>query len=265
MIFFKKKIIFVHIPRCGGTTIEKNLWQNEFNKSFDFDETDEKHLLQGFIDKYRNKYQFDGLQHLTFHNIKKIYPLEAKDFFKFSFVRNPYSRIASTYAGVMTYRKDLRNFLVLYKDTSFKKFLYLIKKNKHTHWLPMNEFFEVSDLDFLGRFENFSADLEKIKNLIKIKVEKKNFSGDLNFSEKFNYLDFYNDKESLNLVTEIYYEDLKRFNYTFSDFVKYEKSKISSISMSPNLEIDQKEKTLHRFLKNFFKRKFYDFNNDIGY
>ena len=81
MIFFKKKIIFIHIPRCGGTTIEKNLWKNEFDNDFNFDKSDEKHLLQGFVDEYRNKYQFDGLQHLTLHNIKKIYPKESKDFF----------------------------------------------------------------------------------------------------------------------------------------------------------------------------------------
>ena len=225
MIFFKKKIIFVHIPRCGGTTIEKNLWKNEFNSDFDFDKSDEKHLLQGFVDKYRNKYQFDGLQHLTFHNIKKIYPVESKNFFRFSFIRNPYSRIASTYAGVMTFRKDLRNFLVIYKDTSFKKFLHLIKKNKHTHWLPMNKFFNNEDLNFIGRFENFNDDLDKLKKLINIELIKRNFSGDLNFSEKFNYLELYKDKECKDLVKEMYKDDLNKFNYNFDNFVEFESKK----------------------------------------
>ena len=225
MIFFEKKIIFVHIPRCGGTTIEKNLWKNEFNSEFDFNEADEKHLLQGFIDKYRNIYQFDGLQHLTFHNIKKIYPEESKKFFKFSFIRNPYSRIASTYAGIMTFRKDLRNFLVLYKDTSFKNFLHLVKKNNHTHWLPINMFFNDKDLDFIGRFESFDEDLDKLKKFTNINLVKRNFSGELNFSEKFNYLKFYEDKECIELVNEIYKKDLDRFNYNFDDFVEYEKKK----------------------------------------
>lgn len=265
MIFFKKKIIFIHVPRCGGTTIEKNLWKNEFNKDFDFDMSDEKHLLQGFVDKYRNKYQYDGLQHLTFHNIKKIYPAESQNYFKFSFIRNPYSRIASTYAGVMTFRKDLRNFLVVYKDTSFKNFLHLIKNNLHTHWLPINMFFSENDLDFIGRFENFDNDLDKLKNLTNINLIKKNFSGDLNFSEKFNYLKFYEDNECIDLVNEIYKKDFDRFNYSFDNFLEYEKTKKNSISMSPNLDISHKEKTLWRFVKKYINKKLYLFNNNINY
>ena len=265
MIFFEKKIIFIHVPRCGGTTIEKNLWKNEFNNDFDFDMSDEKHLLQGLVDKYRNKYQFDGLQHLTLNNIKKIYPDECKNFFKFSFIRNPYSRIASAYAGVMTFRKDLRNFLVIYKDTSFKNFLYLIKDNMHTHWLPIDFFFRDNDLDFIGRFENFDNDLDELKKLTNMNFVKKNYSGKLNFSDKFNYLKLYEDKECIELVAEIYSKDLDRFNYNFDNFAEYEKQKKSSISMSPNLEIPLKEKTLWRFIKKYIDKKFYLIKNNIDY
>ena len=265
MIFFKKKIIFIHIPRCGGTTIEKNLWKNEFDNDFNFDKSDEKHLLQGFVDEYRNKYQFDGLQHLTLHNIKKIYPKESKDFFKFCFIRNPYSRIASTYASVMTLRKDLRNFLVTYKDTSFKKFLYLIKKNMHTHWLPINKFFDIEDLNFVGKFENFNDDLEKLGKLTNIELINKNFSGDLNFSNKFNYLDLYKDRECVDLVSELYQDDLKKFDYSLDNFVEFEKKKKSSIPMSSNLDISPKEKTLWRFIKKYIKKKFYEISNNLRY
>ena len=117
---------------------------------------DEKHLLQGFVDKYCNKFQSDGLQHLTAENIEKIYSNEMKSFYKFSFVRNPFSRVASTYCEIMKYRKDLRDFLVIYKDSSFNNFLKLIKKNNHTHWMPMVNFFSKDKIDFLGRFENFN-------------------------------------------------------------------------------------------------------------
>lgn len=265
MIFFKKKLIFVHIPRCGGTSIEQNLWRNEFNNGFSFNDNDEKHLLQGFIDEYRNKYQYDGLQHLIFDNIKKVYPNEISNFFKFSFIRNPFSRIASTYAGVMTFRKDLRNFLVIYKDSSFKKFLKLVKKNPHTHWLPMSKFFRSNSLDFIGKFENFNNDLDRLGKLISINFPKKNYSGKLNFSEKFNYLDFYRDRENIDLVREIYQEDLDRFDYSFDDFIIEEKKKQSTISMQPNLAIPDKEKKMWRFIKKYFKKKIYLIKNNIKF
>jgi hypothetical protein len=265
MIFFKKKIIFIHIPRCGGTSIEQNLWKNEFNKNFTFKESDENHLLQGFIDQYRNKYQYDGLQHLTLSNINKIYPKETKNFFKFTFIRNPFSRIASAYAGIMTFRKDLRNFLVLYKDTSFKKFLELIQKNSHTHWMPMSNFFKDEEINFVGRFENYNEDLNRLEKIVQINLIKENFSGELNFSEKFNYLDFYKDKNNIDTVYKLFKEDFNRFNYDYYDFEKYEKKKISSISMSSKINIPKKERTLWRFLKKYIKKKIYLLNNSLKY
>ena len=260
MIFFKKKIIFVHIPRSGGTTIEKTLWRSEFNRDFSFDMNDEKHLLQGFIDKYRNKYQSDGLQHLTINNIEKIYPLESKQFFKFTFIRNPFSRIASTYCEIMNYRKDLRDYLVIYKDSSFKNFLKLVKKNHHTHWMPMNKFFLQEDMNFIGKFEFFSEDLEKLEKLTDVTFLKKNFPESGNFSTKAHYLKFYEDKENIELVNEIYRDDLSLFNYSFESFIEFEKKNENLQSISPYIKLSDKERKVTRFLKRFIKKRLYLLN-----
>ena len=257
MIFFKQKVIFIHVPRCGGTSIEQNLWKKEFGDYFSFKENDEKHLLQGFIDKYRNKYQSDGLQHLTYNNISKIYPNEVNFFFKFSFIRNPFSRVVSLYCEIMKYRKDLRDFLLINKDSSFKNFLNLIKKNHHTHWMPMVNFFNKNTLDFVGKFENFENDLLEIGNKIDLNFENKNFSGEHKFSDTNNYLRFYEDEENIKIVEKMYHDDLKTFGYNFNDFENFEKSKIGSISMSPMIVLDKKEASLKRFLKRYIKKKIY--------
>ena len=131
-----------------------------------------------------------------------IYPNEVRDFFKFSFVRNPFSRAASLYCEIMKYRKDLRDFLIFHKDSSFKKFLNLIKKNHHTHWMPMVNFFSINNLDFLGRFEDYKNDLDKLGKKINVEFLNKNFSDNLNFSKKINYLNFYKDKDR-NIWTDI--------------------------------------------------------------
>ena len=263
MIFFKQKIIFIHIPRCGGTFIEQNLWKKEFGNYFSFDNNDERHLLQGFVDKYCNKFQSDGLQHLTAENIEKIYSNEMKSFYKFSFVRNPFSRVASAYCEIMKYRKDLRDFLVIHKDSSFKNFLKLIKKNNHTHWMPMVNFFSKDKIDFLGRFENFERDLLTIKKNKDINFSSQNFKNSHKFSDNYNYLKFYEDKENIEIVEDIYKDDFKSFDYNFESFENFEKSKNTKNSIEPNIKLDKKEVKFKRFLKRYIKKKLYmSLNND---
>ena len=76
MILFKKKIIFVHPPKTGGTTIDHLLYKYEFEKKLeDINSNDHlENLIGGFINKYYNIYHLtDGLQHLSFYKIKEIY------------------------------------------------------------------------------------------------------------------------------------------------------------------------------------------------
>ena len=217
MIFFDKKVIFIHVPRCGGTTIERNLYFNEFGKHFNHKKTYEKNLYMGFIDKYSNKYQLDGLQHLTFENIKKIYPIETKNFYSFSFVRNPFSRAISLFCEIMSDRNILNEYMLINKDISFNFFLKLILKNPHTHWMPASKFFNNKNLNFIGRFENYQKDLKKVFKKNKLKLYNKKFSPK-SYNEKINYLSFYDNKENIELVNEIYQIDLNRFGYNFEDF-----------------------------------------------
>jgi hypothetical protein len=261
MIFFNQRIIFIHIPRCGGTSIEQNLWYKEFGKYFSFKETNEKNLLQGFVDKYSNKHQSDGLQHLTAFNIKKIYPKEFEQFYKFTFIRNPFSRAVSLYLEIMKYRKDLRDFLAIYKDSSFKNFLKLISVQSHTHWMPMWKFFETKQVDYIGRFENYNADLEILGKKKKINFIDENFSGDTNFSEKNSYQAFYDDGENIDLVKKIYAKDLESFGYNLEEFYEYENNKLNSKKMKPHIKLDKKENNFRRFVKRILKKNFYIYLN----
>ena len=52
MIFFKNKIIFIHIPRTAGSTIENFLWKQE-----DEIQRTNRNLWMGFISKYSNEFQ----------------------------------------------------------------------------------------------------------------------------------------------------------------------------------------------------------------
>ena len=87
-ILHSAKIIFVHIPKTGGGTIEKTLgiWGNDNNGNWEADHS----ILYG---KYKNKF----LQHLTIAEIKELKKKEFDTYKKVSFTRNPYDKIISEY------------------------------------------------------------------------------------------------------------------------------------------------------------------------
>ena len=72
MILKDKKIIFIHIPRTGGTSIEKY---------FDF--------------KFSADWSPETAQHLTMEEYNEHYDLDK--YFKFTTVRNPWDRLMSWY------------------------------------------------------------------------------------------------------------------------------------------------------------------------
>ena len=87
-ISHEDKIIFVHIPKTGGASIEKSLGifgnDNNGNLEPNFE------ILYG---QTKDKI----LQHLKIEEIKKLKKKEFETFKLVSFVRNPYDRIISEY------------------------------------------------------------------------------------------------------------------------------------------------------------------------
>ena len=64
MISYDKRCIFIHIPKCGGTSVENIIWPRPEDRI-------EANLWMGFISEYHNKYQIGGLQHLLARQIRE--------------------------------------------------------------------------------------------------------------------------------------------------------------------------------------------------
>ena len=75
MINHKHKFIFIHINKCGGTSIDKV-----------------------FSGKFRG--------HKKAFDYKKLNPKEFENYFKFTFVRNPWDRVVSFYHYQMKRKWD---------------------------------------------------------------------------------------------------------------------------------------------------------------
>lgn len=171
--------------------------------------------------------------------------------FKFSFVRNPYDRIVSSYV----YQKEsILNFYIecetkqkrfpyeatLYPEFEnvkcladleelydFDYFMSYIKRifdynqimADDSHYLPQIHFthkpvsqtYFVKTLDFIGRFENLKEDYAKVCKFLD--VQPKNLPH-LKKGNRKHYKDYYSD-ETKALVTELYKDDIINFGYKF--------------------------------------------------
>lgn len=99
--------------------------------------------------------------------------LERKDIFKFCFVRNPYTRLLSCYLDKIKRREAQNHPLMIQlgygpfseKVLSFEEFVHAVAaqpiRYMDAHWRTQyyGTFQDGIDYDFIGKFENFEADL----------------------------------------------------------------------------------------------------------
>ena len=194
MPIYNNKYVFLHIPRTGGTIIEKKLRE-----------------------KYSQDYYGEdkiGLskQHYTLD--KLISNKDKNNIFVFTFVRNPFDRILSSYLNyTINNTPDFDKYIDMVKNVVENK-LYLcegaINTNDISHYTPMTTMIGNYKLDFIGKFENYENDIKKLseisemKNLNETKINKRNI----------DYRKFYNERNK-KIISELYKDDLKEFNYTF--------------------------------------------------
>ena len=207
MISHLYKCIFVHIPKCGGTSIENVIWPEPRNTS---------DLWMGFVSKFRNKYQTGGLQHLLATQIReevgeKVY----SDYYKFTIVRNPWDKAVSQFF-YMRQRPDLREYIGMKEDDTFMRYLELTNSKLHVQWEKQHKFFQDENgkiiVNFIGRLENFKADSAHILDRLGIQAEIPH----VNATRHKHYSEYYNT-ETREMVAEMYKDDIRILWYKFEE------------------------------------------------
>lgn len=210
MISYDLRCIFIHIPKCGGTSIENVIWPHP-------EDLTEANLWWGFTSKYYNKYQTGGLQHLLASQVRLEVGLDIfNSFYKFTIVRNPWNRTVSQFA-YMQARPDLMDFIGMQPETEFKTYLGLIQKKQHVQWMPQTDFILDQDgtllVDRIGYLESIKKDSSEIFDIIGTCAER-NKIFHANRSQR-KTLDHYYDQESIEIVSEIYSRDINYLKYSF--------------------------------------------------
>ncbi len=100
-IFTKNKlsICFVHIPKCGGTSVEQLLVRNGWDMFF-YDAS-QKSTISGL--------RFNSPQHCTMEQLDAIFDMQKFDLI-FSLVRKPLARVRSEYNWQCSYHKTTLPF-----------------------------------------------------------------------------------------------------------------------------------------------------------
>jgi hypothetical protein len=206
MISDQHRCIFVHIPKCGGTSIEDVIWPPPRRES---------DLWMGFIDTYHNKYQTGGLQHLTATQIRsEVGEVRFAAYWRFSIVRNPFDRLVSQYAS-MPRRPDLCDLIGFAPDGDFSTYLHAIARKAHVQWMAQEAFLTDRDgrvlVDTLYRYENFEQDASVIFARLGLAATMVPHA---NRGERGPYQDYYGAAER-RFVADRFAADLARFGYQF--------------------------------------------------
>jgi len=205
MISYEHKCIFVHIPKTGGTSVEK-VFPNGVLR---------------LLNKRRD-------QHPTLSWYKQNEPGIYETYFKFSVCRNPYDKMVSEYYWHTN--DPLNQFKGLFKGLSFRDFLdsfFRVDSNffdffykgwfdKHfeTHRIPQIKFLDpLSELDFAIRFENLQEDFNIVCDKIGIPRQRLPHK---NKTKHKPYAEYY-DEETKQIIAEKYAKDIEYFGYEFGE------------------------------------------------
>ena len=214
MISNKDKLIFVHIPKCGGTSISSSLGLERDHGTIRMIEPLNFKTLYYYPLSYKDLLRKIRYQYINKKKLKNFSNQKYNEYFKFSFVRNPWSRAFSWFNNVMrdsTHQKNLK----ITKNLNFKDFLILFAGKgmlrSQTYWLQ--DFQGKIPLDFIGKFENINSDFECVcKRISKSnrKLEVKNIGPNLDYRDHY-------DATTKKIIEDVYHHEIKLFDYTFNE------------------------------------------------
>lgn len=264
IISHKYKFIFLHVPKTGGSSISTflsqylgredifNGWHHSLRKGIPYNyktldlvnnkfglkmiskainmrkkdnKLFERPIIEFALREVLKKKIGTNSRHASAKLIKKYDKKSWDKYFKFTFVRNPYTCAISNWLWDEKKWSILNDNKINRKKLTREKFTnYLIglkrkikdNKNYHYHKLPGNKIYTIDNqiaVDYVAKFENINSEILKIKKILKLPKEKFKFEQTKKNSTK-KHLKYYT-KESKKLVEEIWKKEFELFKYKF--------------------------------------------------
>lgn len=200
------RYLFVAMPKTGTHSVRQALREH-----LGPDDIEQVGL---FVNK---RFPFDeiaqiGHGHLSVRQVRPFLgDAVCDDYFKFTFVRNPFDRFVS-YCAFMTrqqgaFDRDPRG--------TMRRILFELRPMDHVHFQPQYTLLTneagALEMDFIGRVERMQDDYDAICARVGIPSRPLD---KVNGSRRGDYRQYY-DRALMDGVAELYRGDLDRFGYTF--------------------------------------------------
>ena len=176
MIIDSHKVIFIHIPKNAGTSIETYFANDSF--------------------------RIQPTKHADIHEIKRKFKNSYNNYKKFTIIRNPYDKMVSWYFYLKRNLGENYNVIEFnewIKDTS--KFWHV--NDPVSYLKPQFEW--IDNTVEIIKFENINEELNNFfGEKINLPITNK--------SNRNHYLEYYNEN-SLDIIYNRYKKDFKKYNY----------------------------------------------------
>ena len=194
VVSHQHNFIFVHINCCAGTSIENALkpWGEWFPM-------DRPGILPPFP------------QHAMIDEYIRAYP-EAKDYFTFAIVRNPWARMATYYATHKAYHKyAFGEWVQLLGGSDGERSLYDHARmySSCASWICIDDQIAV---DYVGKFEQLEKAFDAITGRLRLDAALPH----LNRSARKPYTEYY-DEKSKEIIARRFRRDIELFGYEFGE------------------------------------------------
>lgn len=210
IVSHKHKFIYIHPHKCAGTSITESLIPDLGEDDVVVGVTDDGKKLDTEKGKWRNC-KHAGASHIKTNVGKDVWA----DYFKFSFVRNPFDRCVSWYFWFLQKCGEDNRHVKNIREMTFNEF---IASDDFNHIRQKFSFSNqvciegVPQTNYVGYFETLQRDFDNVCSIIGLKKRKLE---KYNATKRSLHGSYYSEK-SIELVSQFFPEDIRMHNYTFT-------------------------------------------------